>query len=738
MPAVSWAQMLAAAIQHHKAGRFAEAERLYRELLDGQPEHADALHLLGVLAHQTGRQALAIEMIERAIARNSAMPAFHNNLGNAFAAAEKWQDAEQAYRRAIERKKDYAEAHYNLGGALRALGKLADAEAAYRRALALRPDHGATLLNLSEVLQSQGKLEEAADSCQRAIAAAPRFAAAFNNLGNIRSAQSRFEDALVAYSRAIELEPRLAEAHHNRAIALLNGGRAEEAVASCRQALIHRPGFVAALVTLGHALAQSGETQEARQAYRSALALDPGCGEARLGDTLASIPILSSSPAESQQAGAAFDQGLNELHEWVAANPGKLGEAVGRVQPFYLPYRDADVTAALCRYGDLASAEATSYWRAPQPLIHAFHGTDRPIRMVIVSGQVRRHPVWDVILRGLISEADRQGLEIWLFHTSNVVDEETSWARSRVDRFIQGPKPVRSWLAEIAAASPEVIYYPEIGMDPAACTLAAMRLAPLQIASWGHPVTTGLPTIDWFVSAELLEAADADDHYREKLVRLPGNGVLTAPVAAQKEAWNGPSRRPGTVRFALCQQPIKFDPQDDELLVRIAREVGDAEFWLAAPGNMPWTARRLRDRLAAAFVAEGLEAEAFLRTTPWLSRGQFLGFLDQMDISLDAPAFSGYTTAWQASQAGLPIVTLEGRFLRQRLASGLLRRIGQTDGVVHSRDQYVETAVAWARESRDANRWATRRERLRAAAPLADGNRAAVIELQQRLRQALR
>jgi predicted O-linked N-acetylglucosamine transferase (SPINDLY family) len=275
-------------------------------------------------------------------------------------------------------------------------------------------------------------------------------------------------------------------------------------------------------------------------------------------------------------------------------------------------------------------------------------------------------------------------------------------------------------------------------MDPVTGALAAMRLAPLQITSWGHPVTSGLPTIDWFLSAELLEAPDADGHYREKLVRLPGNGVYTAPVACRKEPWAGPARRPGTVRFALCQQPIKFDPRDDELLVRIARSVGDAEFWLAAPANMPWTAHKLRERLAAAFAADGLDPDAFLRTTPWLARGQFLGFLDQMDICLDAPAFSGYTTAWQAVQAGLPIVTLEGRFLRQRLASGLLRRIGEIDAVAQSREQYVELAVHWAREARDADRWAARRARLRRAAPLADGNRDAIVQFEQRIRTALR
>jgi len=341
-----------------------------------------------------------------------------------------------------------------------------------------------------------------------------------------------------------------------------------------------------------------------------------------------------------------------------------------------------------------------------------------------------------MILRGLIASLNTRQFEIFLYHTDATVDEETNWARAQVARFVQGPKPLKHWLTEIAEARPDVILYPEVGMDPNACTLAALRLAPLQIAGWGHPITTGLPTIDWFLSAELLESPEAEQHYREKLVRLPGTGVHTEFPAPQKEHWSGPERRKDVVRFALCQQPVKFDPEDDILLARIAKAVGAAEFWLATPANMPWTAVKLRARISAAFRAEGLDPEVYLRATTWLPRRQFLSFLDEMDIYLDCPAFSGYTTAWQALHCGLPIITLEGQYLRQRLAAGLLRQVGATDGITQSREQYVAAAVAWANECRDAGRWAARRVELRRAAPRADGNRSAILAFEQKLREA--
>ena len=163
------------------------------------------------------------------------------------------------------------------------------------------------------------------------------------------------------------------------------------------------------------------------------------------------------------------------------------------------------------------------------------------------------------------------------------------------------------------------------------------------------------------------------------------------------------------------------------------RDAGPSEFWLASTNTHHWATARLRDRLAAAFRAEGLDPDAHLRVTPWLPRQQFAGFLDEMDIYLDCPAFSGYTTAWAAIHRGLPIVTWEGEFLRQRLAAGLLRQIGITDGIAQSRDQYVQIAVGWARNAGSPNLWAARRDAIRQAAPQADGNRSAVRAFEQAL-----
>ena len=609
---------------------------------------------------------------------------------------------------------------------------------AYRRALNHQPDYAEAHGNLGNTLQAQGKLEEAVACYARALSYRPHYAEVHSNLGNVLMAQGKYAAAAASHGRALTYKPDYAEAHNNLGLVLLEQGDVDAAVASYGRALSHKPAYAEAHINLGNALRELGQPAEAAASYQRALALDPDNAEARLGLATAMIPVVADSVADSIAATEKFARSLKELTAWSNANPGKLGKSVGGSQPFYLAYRPADVTALLSRYGDLICAAAAAHWQAGTAAIQAARPPRERVRIAVVSGQVRQHPVWDVVLRGILAHLDRRRFDVVLYHTGLITDEETAWAQGRVNRFVQGPRSIRAWLDEVARDRPDVMFFPEVGMDPATCALAALRLAPLQVAGWGHPVTTGLPTIDLFVSGEHLEGMGAERHYREKLVRLPGTGVCTDLEPVQSQPWDSPVRQENCVRFALCQQPIKFDPANDVLLTRIAKAVGPCEFWLAAPQKLHWATARLRSRLAAAFRAEGLDPDDHLRVMSWLARDQFAGFLDEMDVLLDCPAFSGYTTAWQAIHRGIPIVTWEGEFLRQRLAAGLLRQIGMTDGIAASADQYVQIAALRANESRDSSQRGIRRESIRRAATQADGNRAAVSAFEDALIDALK
>ncbi|MBU3077327.1 tetratricopeptide repeat protein [Sphingomonas quercus] len=664
-------------------------------------------------------------MIEQAIAANPMVPSFHNNLGNALRAQGALEPAARAFEQALRLNPNHGDAHHGLGTVRIAQGELEKAAMAFRRALALQPNHPDALAGLGTVLVRQGRNDEAVAALRAAVAARPHDPAILNNLGNALRATRNPRGAEEAYRRALQASPQAADSAYNLALLLFERDAAEEAASLCRRAIQSKPGSADPYVLLAAILRDQGQATEAQAVCDQALHLFPDSAGARLGIAIGSVPLFVRTAQESAAAPQAFARATDELASWALPDTARLGPAVGSAQPFYLAYRPFDVTEPLARYGDLMSKAAHEYFRPGSDLGKRPEGRDR-LRLVVVSAQVREHPVWEMILRGIVAELDPAVFELMIFHTGAQIDGETDWARSRADRFLQGPMPLAAWIDAVTEARPDILFFPEIGMDAATTALAALRLAPLQVAAWGHPITSGLPTIDLYMSGDLIEPADGDRHYREQLVRLPGTGVCTQPPSKAVEAWGDPGRQPGTVRFALCHQSTKFDPGDDALIVEIARRVGRCEMWLVASRKHRWASEAVSDRLARALRAGGIDPSQVLRQVPWLAPDAFAGFLEAMDVYLDCPSFSGYTTAHGALARGLPLITLEGQFMRQRLAAGLLRQIGITDTIASSRADYVDKAVAAAESCRAGEGAAGWRSRIRAAALLADGNREAV------------
>lgn len=221
-------EAIQSAVAHHNAGRFPEAEALYRQVLTTDPNQPDALHLLGVLAFQCNHLEPAQELISRAIAIYPTDPNFHYNLGHVLAMAGKRPEAVESYSRAIALRPDHSEAYNNMGVVLNELGRYADAITTYQKALELNPTSADTYCNLSNAYRESNQIEQALAAAQKAYELQPEMAAGHNNLGAALLRNGRFEEAMKSYRRAIELEPNFAMAHYNLAMALLMNGRLEE------------------------------------------------------------------------------------------------------------------------------------------------------------------------------------------------------------------------------------------------------------------------------------------------------------------------------------------------------------------------------------------------------------------------------------------------------------------------------------------------------------------------------
>ncbi len=212
------------AFGHHRAGRLAEAERLYRQVLAAEPDHAASLHWLGVLAHQTGDYEKAIELVGQAIAIEGDIALYHSNLGNALRRLKRLDKAAAAGGRALELDPSYAEGHNNLAITYKDMERLEDAAAHFRQAARLKPDYAEAHYNCGNILQDLDRPEEAIPYYRRAIELRPGYAKACMNLGNALRAVGRREEAIDYYRRAIEVKPDYAEAHVNEALILLQTG----------------------------------------------------------------------------------------------------------------------------------------------------------------------------------------------------------------------------------------------------------------------------------------------------------------------------------------------------------------------------------------------------------------------------------------------------------------------------------------------------------------------------------
>ena len=324
----------------------------------------------------------------------------------------------------------------------------------------------------------------------------------------------------------------------------------------------------------------------------------------------------------------------------------------------------------------------------------------RRIRLGIVSADIRLHSVWMALIKGWFQSFYVERFELVVFSLANRTDPETAWARSKADVFVAGPKILSQWVAAMREQNCEILLYPALGLHPMALKLASLRLAPAQINTWGHPETSGLPALDYYVSADCFEPAEAQDHYSERLVLLPHLGNRMQPLALSSSdpgfaAMNVDLDRP----ILVCPgTPFKYQPAHDHVFIEIARRVPDAQLVFFKPSAAA-LASLLQDRITKAFEAAGLNATDHLRFVRWLNFHEFHCLLRHADVLLDTIGFSGYNTAVQAVECGLPLVTREGRFLRGRLASGVLRRMDLTELIVQTKADYVNLAVRLVTDS---------------------------------------
>jgi protein O-GlcNAc transferase len=685
------------------AGNGADAAKVLQRALDIEPDNVRAHNNLGQALLRTGKVPEAIRHFERALSLNPDYSIGYNNLGQALIAGGEFASAIAALQRAVTLDAALVEARVNLSVAFERTGELAQALRTLEEARIRFPSSADIWAERGAVLSQLKRMDAALDSFDTSIRLRPHDATTLARKATLLMSLERADEALRFADEALRCRERYTEALNIKAASLTQLNRPLDALPWIDRALALDPGYVEGWCTRAIIHQNLGDHGTALSSYRRALSLDPDCVSARTGLLAALIPRIPLSQAEADAARAAFDGELSTFEQWLGQHDLDSGDAwaVAKQSFFYLSYQEQSNKSLLQRYRHAGHSQLGRNWQ-PAASRSAPPRTDalRPrCRLGIASAHVFEHSVFAAIVQGWLRCLDRTRFEIHVFSLGIKRDSMTQMTRADVDHFDQEPRTVADWATLIEQRQLDALIFPEVGMDADTLALATLRLAPRQFASWGHPETTGMPTIDYYLSADGFEPPDADDHYTEQLIRLPNLGVHYQPYAVTPASVDFAQYGiPDNVPVFICPgTPFKYRPQDDEVLVDIARRLGRCAF-IFFEHDKAELSRRLHARMAAAFRLAGLEPEQFLIWVPWLPRAAFLGLMRQADVYLDTIGFSGFNTVMQAVQVHLPAVTVEGRFMRGRLGSGILRRLGMPELIAATKTQYVDIAVTLAED----------------------------------------
>lgn len=677
--------------QLYRAGLTAQAADAAAQVLAADPAHSEGLLVQGLIAVDAGSAATALPVLERAAVNSPSDPRFQNALGKALSALGRHGAARSALQRAMGMDPENAEARLQL--ALMALSGRREDEAVrwLQEALVLEPKFAEAHLHLANLWMGRENFPAAEEHYRQAVAVQPAYAEAHANLGGLLKDLARRDEAAVHLARALQLNPELTPASFNLAMLRIDQHKWDEALVLLQQTLAGDGRQAEAHYWLGNALMRQGSAAQARESYKAAIALNSNFERARWGLAMAQLPAVPQAADEPAEGVKSFRQEIRKLESWITAHrPPNAYHAVGAQQPYYLAYVPGNHREVVSEYGALC-VKLMQRWAGKAGLPPPARSGGAKCRIGIVSAHICSHSVWHAIVRGWVEHLDPEKFEIHLFHTGEQRDAETQWAAARVNQLHHALGDWGAWAKAISGARLDAVIYPEIGMDTTSLRLASMKLARVQMAGWGHPVTTGLPTMDAYVSAAAFEPEDAASHYTETLLALPRLGCCYRPFGT----------RPGPVDLArlgilpgqkilLCAgMPFKYAPDRDAILLEVARRCAPCKlvFFRTTPTLL---SDMLEARLRKAFVSAGMNFDEHVRFIPWQSQADFFGLLDRADVYLDSIGFSGFNTTMQAMERATPIVAWEGDTLRSRFASGILREAGMSEWIARSGESYVD------------------------------------------------
>jgi protein O-GlcNAc transferase len=678
-------------------GRLQEAEVIYRQILKLQPKHFDALHLLGVVAYQTGNFQSAIDLVGQAIGIYPNAAAFYSNRGNALLELKQQKAAIADYDKAILLKPDYAQAYNNRGSALLELKQLEAALASYDMAIALAPDYAQAYNHRGGALQELRRPDAAIASFDKAISLKPNYAEAYSNRGIALLELKRLDTAVASFDKAITFRPDYAEAHCNRGIALLALGQPDDAVASFDKAISLKPDLAEAYCNRGTALQELKQLDAAVASFGKAISLKPDFADARTRKLFLQATICDWET-------------IGDDAEIIPT----LGVSTGAVQPFAMLALEDNPA----RHRARSETFARERYAPPQPAPAAVSST-RPARLRIgyFSADFHGHAVMYQLIR-ILELHDRTRFEIYAYSFGPPAqDAMRTRAKEAVDVF----RDVRALGGQDIAALARKDRI-DIAIDLMGYTrngrpeIFVHRAAPVQISYLGYPGTLGASFMDYLISDRILIPQELRRHYSEKIIYLPRGHMATdntkqiAEQPINRAQMSLPERA-----FVFCcfNSSYKISPAEFDIWMRLLMRVGNSVLWLV----------RANSRMQQNLRREALKREVDPERIIFAERIPMADHLARhrlADLFLDTFHYTGHSTAADALWAGLPLVTKLGQGFAARVGASLLDAAGLSGLVANSTEDYERLALELAENPQKLAALRESLEQSRTRAPLFD------------------
>lgn len=540
-------------------------------------------------------------------------------------------------------------------------GSIEEAIAAYQQACTSLPLERDSCFGLARSCVLAGRLNEACQALKQWLDQQDQDAEAWERLGRVYAVLHSYSLATNCLRRALEIDDRRLEAKQTLLYTLKQMGLTEALVETANSILHQVPGHLPALVA-------------------SAL----------------SLPLIYRDVADLRKYRHRYMEGLNKL---ASLDPGQLAahNNVERLEwvNFYLAYQGEDDLVAQSSYSQFlqgilgASKIAKNCDHQRQP---GSASDKKRIRIGFLSSFFRTCTVGKYF-SSWVTDLPRDRFDVYLYFTGSSPDALTKELAGQCTHYRHLRGGLRVTAQQLLDDQLDILIYPEVGMEAGVCLLANLRLAPIQMAGWGHPVTTGSSTIDYYLSCADMEPDEATRHYRETLITLPGLGTRYVCPAKANNATRAKLKLPADKNIYLVPQSLfKIHPDNDEIYMQILKRDSNAVLVFFASNAGPVLDAFTR-RLQAGLNKHKIEARSQIKFMPRLPWEQFLELNVVADLMLDSLHWSGGQTSLDALASDLPVVTLPGRFMRGRQTQAMLKIVGVPELITYSSGQYLDLAI---------------------------------------------